>query len=220
MASSVLHYIISKKVAEQMQIKDTARFLMGAVIAPDTGSKDDGSYHTLHYFEECHHENLRGINWQNFAVDNTGNMTDAYYLGYYCHLIEDSVWYHDFFDKTMRIYPKEIREKKFPIVYRDYWRLNYLLKKELDIPYIPFEKVSIPDASISADRIDFQIENVNKQFEAPSCSKEDLELISWDFIMEYINKCEYLCKNEISALQGKSIHINPQNYYSNSQKDF
>ena len=44
MASSVLHYIISKKVAEQIQIKDMDSFIMGAVIVPDTGNREDGSY--------------------------------------------------------------------------------------------------------------------------------------------------------------------------------
>ena len=53
MASSVLHYIISKKVAKQIQVKDIDSFLMGAVIAPDTGSKEDGSYFERHFFESC-----------------------------------------------------------------------------------------------------------------------------------------------------------------------
>lgn len=214
MASSVLHYIISKKVAKQIQVKDIDSFLMGAVIAPDTGSKEDGSYFERHFFESCSDIDKKGINWQIFAKQNANKMSDAYYLGYYCHLIEDSVWYHDFFDKKIRIYPQEIREVKFPAVYRDYGRLNYLLQKEFNIPYVPFEKRSVPDSSIESDRIDHMIENVNKQFEAPESSIEDLEILTWDFITDYINKCVNLCNNELSALQGSGQHVDPKTYFA------
>lgn len=214
MASSVLHYIISKKVAEQMQIKDIESFLMGAVIAPDTGLKEDGSYHERHFFENCYDTGIRGINWQNYAMQNSDRITEDYYLGYYCHLIEDSVWYHDFFHKHIRIYPQEIREERFPAVYRDYGRLNYLLEKEFDVIYVPFKCINIPDTFIEKDRIKYQVENVNKQFEAPKCSKDDLEIITWDFITEYIDKCVELCINEISALHGKANHVAPKIFFT------
>ncbi len=214
MASSVLHYIISKKVAEQMQVKDIDSFLMGAVIAPDTGTRADGSYDKRHFFEKCSDIGQKGINWLNYLEQNADRMNEDYYLGYYCHLIEDSVWYHDFFDKYIRIYPQEIREIKFPAVYRDYWRLNYILKKELKVEYVPFEKRSIPDEFIETDRIESQVKNVNKQFGAPECSKEDLEMIPWDFIMEYIDKCEKLCKTELSALKGDGQHIDPKTFFA------
>lgn len=214
MASSAIHYIISRKVAEQIQVKDIESFLMGAVIAPDTGLKEDGSYNERHFFERCNDIGIKGINWQTYARKNADKMSGEYYLGYYCHLIEDAVWYHDFFDKYIRIYPMEIRKIKFPAVYRDYWRLNYLLKKELDIPYIPFVNRSIPDTFIEADRIRYHIENVNKQFEAPECSKEELEIITWDFIREYIDKCVKLCKNELSALMGECQHVDPMTYFA------
>ena len=213
MASSALHYVISKKVAERIRIRDINSFLLGAVIAPDTGAKEDGSYNSLHFFEYSNDESCKGINWQNYASGNENRMNEDYYLGYYCHLIEDAVWYHDFYYTYIKKATPENRAVRQPAVYRDYQRLNYLLKNELQVSFVPFENIRIPDSSIDPAGIIAHIEYVNGQFAAPECSKEDLEIIPWDFVMEYIGKCEKLCANEILALQGKGTSVDPQNYY-------
>ena len=218
MASSAIHYIISRKVAEQIHINDIDSFLMGAVIAPDTGNREDGSYNVRHYFESDYAIGQKGINWQTFAEQNSGKMGEDYYLGYYCHLIEDAIWYHDYFDRHIRIYSKEVREEKFPGVYRDYWRLNYLLRKELNMVYVPLAEADVPDDTIDSAIVGSKIDAVNKQFEAPECSKEDLEMIPWDFIWEYIDTCVKLCVSEIAALRGAGNHIDPKEYFASMRE--
>ena len=214
MASSVLHYIISRKIAENIHVQDIDSFLMGAVIAPDTGTREDDSYNMRHFFERDYAIGQKGINWMTFAEQNSGRMSEDYYLGYFCHLIEDAIWYHDYFDRYIRIYSQEVRAEKFPGVYRDYWRLNYLLRKDLGVTYVPLKTVSVPDDTIDAAVVASKVEGVNKQFEAPECSKEELEMIPWDFIWGYIDTCVTLCLSEIAALRGTGHHLDPKEYFA------
>lgn len=63
MASSIIHYTISRKILEHITIHNTERFLLGASIAPDASSHEDGSYDKSHFWERFAHEQLTGINW-------------------------------------------------------------------------------------------------------------------------------------------------------------
>ena len=67
MASSMIHYIVSRQIADKIGVKDLNMFLLGAVLAPDTGNKEDGSYCKLHYMDIREDITLKGFNWIPFA---------------------------------------------------------------------------------------------------------------------------------------------------------
>ena len=84
MASGIIHYTISKKILEQISLHDTYSFLLGASIAPDASSHEDGSYDKSHFFERLDNEPLKGFNWDDFEKEYREDFwKDDVYLGYY-----------------------------------------------------------------------------------------------------------------------------------------
>jgi hypothetical protein len=61
MASSMIHYMVSRLVAKELGITDLNMFLIGAVLVPDTGNKEDGSYCKLHYMDIREDIALKGL---------------------------------------------------------------------------------------------------------------------------------------------------------------
>jgi len=214
MASSIIHYTISKKILEHIPIHNADRFLLGASIAPDASSHEDGSYDKSHFWERFANEPLTGINWDNFVNEYREDFwKDDVYLGYYCHLIQDAVWFHDIVDKYIRIYPKDIKALKHQMGYRDYKRLNYLLIKEYNL--LPFKNVNlqIPIKEVTEARIIKSFETFEQWFQAEKCTKTDLELYSWDIIDDYINKSVSVCVSQIEALKNGVKGSDPKDYY-------
>lgn len=102
MASTLIHYAISIRILEKIHVKDKFLFLMGASVGPDASSHDDGSYDTAHFWERT--ENMKGINWLVFANEyQTNILSNDFLIGYYCHLIQDAVWFHDIVDKYVLV---------------------------------------------------------------------------------------------------------------------
>lgn len=66
MASGMIHYVISKKVVELTKIEDAERFLLGAVVAPDASSHEDGSYDEAHFGGWSPDKSLKGIDFNRY----------------------------------------------------------------------------------------------------------------------------------------------------------
>ena len=66
MASNIIHYAISKRILEQIEVKDVERFLMGASIVPDISVHEDGSYDQAHFSARTPDLSLKGIDWTLF----------------------------------------------------------------------------------------------------------------------------------------------------------
>ena len=81
MASSMIHYIVAHLIADQLEVKNLNMFLLGVVIAPDTGNKEDGSYCKLHYMDIRGDIALKGFNWISFADEHKDAMEEDYYKG-------------------------------------------------------------------------------------------------------------------------------------------
>ncbi len=67
MAFGMIHYVISKRVAELVGIEDVERFLLGAVVAPDASSHADGSYDKAHFQGWLQDRTMKGIDFNRFA---------------------------------------------------------------------------------------------------------------------------------------------------------
>ena len=200
MASSMIHYIVSRLVAKELGVTDLNMFLIGAVLAPDTGNKEDGSYCKLHYMDIRENIALKGFNWATFADEHLPEMSEDYYKGYCCHLIMDALWFHDVCEKHIRHLPKDVKAEKIQAVYRDYWRLNHLLIIQYQVPDEPIKVVRIPDNGISIDSLHYMAESFEKQLHAPECDLNDLEVLTWDIVADYVERAKELCTRETLAI--------------------
>ena len=205
MASSMIHYIVSHLIADRIGIKNLNLFLIGAVLAPDTGNKEDGSYCKLHFMETCNDTSKKGLNWNTFSGMHLEEMDKDYFRGYFCHIIMDALWYHDVYDKYIRHLPNDIKNEKIQAMYRDYWRLNHLLIKKYNIPRDYISAVDIPDVSIDRGSLLSMADRFGKQLQAPECDTDELEVLTWDIVADYIEKSKELCMQEVSSVvKGRS----------------
>ena len=140
-------------------------------------------------------------------------MSEAFFLGYFCHVMQDNIWFHDIVNPNIRIYPKDVKAEKYKTVYSDYYRLNYILQKEFDGPFEPIHKAEIPIKEAEAGRVDALL-NLFKDFlEVPESTKEDLELLTWDMISAYIDECINYCTEEIKRLKAGEELSDPAELY-------
>ncbi len=212
MASTLIHYAISNRILEKIHVKDKFLFLMGASVGPDASSHDDGSYNIAHFGERT--ENKKGINWLVFANEyQTNILSNDFLIGYYCHLIQDAVWFHDIVDKYVRCFKGDERKALYQMGYRDYVRLNYLLTKKYEINSFEFRDFEIPVKEITKEKMNISIDNFKIWFAANSCEENDLELYHWDVIEEYIEKCISICVLELDLLFEKKKGLEPESLY-------
>lgn len=200
MASSMIHYIVSRLVAKELGITDLNMFLLGAVLAPDTGNKEDGSYCKLHYMDVREDVAMKGFNWNTYADEHSAEMKEDYYKGYCCHLLMDELWFHDVCEKYIRHLPKDVKAEKIQAVYRDYWRLNHLLITQYQVPNEAIKVVNIPDIDVNTVRLKSMAESFEKQLQAPECNLNDLEVLTWDIVAAYVEKAKELCTRELLAI--------------------
>lgn len=209
MASSMIHYIVSHLIADRIGIKNLNLFLIGAVLAPDTGNKEDGSYCKLHFMETCNDTSKKGLNWNTFSGMHLEEMDKDYFRGYFCHIIMDALWYHDVYDKYIRHLPNDIKNEKIQAMYRDYWRLNHLLIKKYNIPRDHISAVDIPDVSIDRGNLLSMADRFGKQLQAPECDTDELEVLTWNIVADYIDKAKKLCMQEVSSVVNGRSGRNP-----------
>ncbi len=214
MASAMIHYVISKRVAELTGIEDVERFLLGAVVAPDASSHADGSYDKAHFGGLSAEGRRKGIDFNRFA-DKYGKRfeADAFYLGYWCHLMEDAIWCRDVVDKYVRIYTGEVKKAYYQKGYNDYARLNYLLLKEYGLQRPEFENKEVPVEEVCQDLLASVIESVKGYFKAEPCKKDELELYTWEVITSYIDKCVQVCTEEIEKWKTGTENRQAEQYY-------
>ena len=209
MASSMIHYIVSRQIADKIGVKDLNMFLLGAVLAPDTGNKEDGSYCKLHYMDIREDIALKGFNWALFVNEHSDEMGKDYYKGYCCHLIMDALWFHDVCDKHIRHLPKNIKTEKIKALYRDYWRLNHLLLMRYNARKEPIKVAETPDKDIDIENLLNMAGNFEQQMQAPECSVDELETLTWDTVSGYVEEAKEICLREITAILSGKYGMNP-----------
>ena len=213
MASSMIHYVISRKVAEHFDIKDLNLFLFGAVIVPDCGSHEDSSYDFFHCKDVLPEKGIKGFNHVQLSRRSSERMAEDFFLGYFCHVMQDNIWFHDIVNPNIRIYPKDVKAAKYQTVYRDYYRLNYILQKEYDCPFEPIHKAEVPIKEADDGRVDALL-NLFKDFlTVPESTKDELELLTWNKISTYIDKCINYCIEEIKRLKAGEELSDPAELY-------
>ncbi|HKM34999.1 MAG TPA: hypothetical protein VJY54_09700 [Lachnospiraceae bacterium] len=214
MASNMIHYAISKRISEQIDVGDEGCFFLGATIAPDASSHNDGSYDIAHFGRRLPNNSLKGIDWTCFEKEYGDRFgEDGLYLGYWCHLIQDAIWYHDVMNKYIRIYPKDIKQEYLKKGYADYGILNYLLKKEYGLKIPSYTSLDIQVKEIRQENIETIYEAFRSQFEAKEGVTDALEVYKWDIVNAYMDKCVEVCVNEIKSMRGNGKRINPMEYF-------
>lgn len=214
MASTLIHYVISKRICEKIDVEDPERFLFGASIVPDASSHDDGTYDQAHFQGWSVDRSKKGIDWSLFEQRYCDDFDkDSIYLGYWCHLVQDSRWFHDIVNQYVRIYPREIRKEYYQKGYNDYVKLNYLLTKEYNLDIPSFSRLDVPIEEVREGLIQVRLKAFYEQFNTVVCRDRDLELYKWNIIVSYIDQCTEFCIHEIEEMKKGGTRMNPSSYF-------
>ena len=196
------------------------RFVVGALI-PDASSHNDDSYDIAHFEDIIKgNDNIRkGINWTLFENKYKKELEeDPLYVGYLCHLIADAIWFKRITDKYIRIYPKNDRMRYIKKGYEDFQKLNALLIEEYGISCPLLQALSIDIEEINTSLVDELIYKLRKDFEVHTqCNKSELEVYSYEAIIEFIHESVDMCVKEINALRNNEKGVNPDIYYTESR---
>lgn len=214
MASAIIHYVISNMIFNEINVQDRKQFLLGASVGPDASSHEDGSYDIAHFWCKSCDQTRKGINWNSFAKKYKETiLKDDFVLGYYCHLMQDAVWFHDIVDQYIRCYQCEEKKLAYQRSYRDYTRLNYLLIKEFHLEKMKSDKYPDWVKEITEERFFQNMSNFEKWFHEEACEKEDLDIYQWDVIQKNIEKCVSICVSEIKSLIENEEGIRPDVFF-------
>ena len=214
MPSRMIHYLIAERVAEQVQIENLNRFKIGS-LCPDMSCREDNSKHITHFLEI--HGDKKGGNWLRFMEQYKEKMKqDDLYLGILCHLITDMIWFHEVMEPSIRskVNSKEERQEKYQYGYKDFHRLNYILRKEFDLRYELKEDRNIELEGLHPELYDEVFDGLFKDFYfEPPATKEELGIYSFDISMDCINLCIRECVEAIMAFRAEKEMIRPEKYY-------
>ncbi len=215
MASSMLHYLIALKITDSIEIDNIDNFMIGALL-PDASSHQDGSYSIAHFVDFKLDQGIKGFNWNNFKQKYEQYLiSDSIYLGYFCHLIMDAVWFKNMADKYIRIHPKKERNIYYQKGYEDFHKLNSILvnKYNLSCPSFEIPKINIDE--INFDYIDIIFENLAHNFcDIHPYDVSELSIYPFEEIEKYITDTINVCLAEISSLNSKQGLVDPVMYYT------
>lgn len=129
-----------------------------------------------------------------------------------CHLVTDAVWLRHL------IFPLKKRDKdgiwSMEILYRDYHRLNELLRKDFQpaMPELIWRKNDIEEADRSVWE-DFRQELRKELREDTGAREEDLEIMRYDFILNFLQKAVNTVVEEIEAKRAQQKGRDPREFY-------
>ncbi len=214
MPSRMIHYLVAEEVAKQVEIKNKNRFKLGS-LCPDMSTREDGSKHLTHFMEI--HGDKKGCNWMTYLSRYGEKMRDDdFYIGVFCHIITDVVWFHDIMDTQIRskVKNKEKSQKLFQKGYADYHRLNYILKKEFGLVHHLEEDKNLELEGLHMELYEEVVQGLYRDFfEDPPAEKEELEIYTYDISMACIHKCIEECVKAITAFRRGEEMISPEKYY-------
>lgn len=124
-------------------------------------------------------------------------------MGYFVHLICDTIWLADIQAKYIFSVEQETPKEKIVRSYEDIRKCNYHIAENYDICYDvhQLETFTVEEANISYQTN--LLDDLKLDF-LPYGNNFDLEIYNWNAITDYIKKCVQICLNEVElVIQGK-----------------
>lgn len=210
MASRIIHYAITKYIAEIIEIKDINRLYLGSIL-PDAYNPTSTTTQNSHYKETICNGALKTYNLTKFRDYFLNKMKeDDLYLGYYLHLIQDII-YRQFVYDDYKWNPKIIGNVSK--LHNDYRLINtyvikkYELKNSIDIPKNFLEEEIF---SIYPFGIEQLLHDLEEDFN--TYSKGDIFFFTEKMADEYIKRASDICLQEVAAIKSGGALLDEMQY--------
>lgn len=129
MAQRTIHYLLGELLLREVPLPDAPRFLLGSLLPDAFVSREDRD--VTHFAVKT--ETLSWVDYDAFAARFPALLrTDALYLGYYMHLLEDDCYrqllHGKYFDRFNITTDRDLGD-----LYRDYTILNAVIRREFGL---------------------------------------------------------------------------------------
>ena len=212
MAQRTIHLLLGKIMLENVNIKNRNRFLLGSVI-PDA-IESLSMRNTTHFIKELEDEGKWYFDLYGFRERYEELMkTDDLYLGYYMHLVEDTL-YRNFLYRDYQFASHFKTEEEIKTLHNDYRLLNmhivkqFGLKNTIERP-VNFERERINE--VVPFCLDVFLEEMDKDF-LPFDNGTTTVLLTENLLDEFIEKYAMLCVTELVAVKKGEKYLNPFTY--------
>ena len=200
MASRMMHLAIINELIKKYRFKDTARLKFGAVL-PDACAKG-GSTAESHFKIGVCGNNKRTYDFTRYKTLFFDLMeTDDLYLGYYLHLVQDTLFRHFVYDEYHwdPTVPGNVDR-----LHRDYVLMNsYVIRKYglRDDVKLPEHFEEEPISSVYPFDPEGFLEEMKGDFEIVVREEESPFFFTWQMADEYIQSAVSFCLEELTALE-------------------
>ena len=208
MAQRMIHYLIGTLLADEFQLSDRQRFLLGSVL-PDAyrEQKDRDAAH----FANVATPGLRYYDFDAFRERFSALIEDGLYLGYYMHLVEDD-FYRRFIriDHELKVYEDPEGVKK---LHRDYQILNrYIVRKY----HLTNELPEAPDLDKEAlmSAVNFAPEPFLREMRSDFLEQNDgrTTFLTEEMLEEFLEKYFPEIRQELRAVLGGGSFLKAKDF--------
>ena len=209
MAQRTVHYLLGEFLCEKTRMKDKNRFLLGSIL-PDAYS-EHRERDSTHFICRSLQKNQAYFDFNKFREQYDQLIqTDDLYLGYYMHLVEDSVYRKFFRDKKIK---SPCCREEVAMLHQDYHLLNsyvvkrYLLQNTMIKP-MDFEKE--PICKVAEFRLDEFLREMERDFiEKPS---GNTHFLTESLLDEFIDQCAIICEKELQSVLSGTCYLQATDY--------
>lgn len=215
LASRIIHYAITKYIAEIIKIKDINRLYLGSIL-PDAYNLD--TYNTAsttaqnsHYKETICNGTLKTYNLTKFRNQFINKMKeDDLYLGYYLHLVQDII-YRQFVYDDYKWNPTITGNVSK--LHNDYHLINTYVIKKYELKnsiYIPEKFLEEEIFSIYPFGIEQLLHDLKEDF--IHYSEGNIFFFTEKMADEYIKRASHICLQEVAAIKSGGVLLDEKQY--------
>jgi len=188
MGSRVMHYCITARLAQELQIDDDQFYLGG--IAPDV-HKNMNTPKAISHFVKTENGGQITADYLGFNDKYLSSMNEPFYRGYFYHLISDVIWVEDIYNKKIKWLPQPDKKEAQLKYYRDFWRLNGKLIDHYSVVYRPME---VKPIEIDYKHLPELIKDIEVDFAKKDEAKEqELEILDLKEVIEVLERTVKEC---------------------------
>ena len=206
MAQRTIHYLFGEKIAQQINLKNKQRFLLGSILPDAIERIDRNASHFKVKTDTCKYFDFTAF--RNQYIDLM--LQDDLYLGYYMHLVEDA-FYRTFFFKNGFTMPKA--KEEVAVLHRDYNILNAYIVNKYHLHNIlesTFSLESEPIGQIVPFRIDAFLQEMAQDF------TEQIDgipvYVTVDMLDQYVNTYLPFAIAEAKSIKDGNSVLNAADY--------
>ncbi|GFN30273.1 hypothetical protein [Paenibacillus xylaniclasticus] len=191
MGSRIMHYCITTRLGEAMEIDDPQFWLGG--IAPDV-HKHMQEPKAKSHFGSLNSQGLMYSDYEAFGAKYFRDRIHPFHLGYYYHLISDQLWLEAVYYPLIKWLPQPRKKIAQESYYRDFGRLNGRL-----IDHYGLKLASLEVLPVEIDEIDYRylpalIQDLVHDFESKDEHQDEpLELLEWNQVIHILDRTVQVC---------------------------